>query len=170
MALSILGRFLTFSGGKLKNKNLTSLKQYSFRRETVYIVGHPGEVWRGPAPPPPKKARWRDRGIMKMGRRRFSGNIEDIYKKLVLGKSWGGVCLVGEMFLHPVGVFLSYLEAPSSHIGTNISSYIFVYTALAADMLPRLHVETDFPWLRETSQNPPLTPINTYWALVTATV
>ena len=32
-------------------------------------------------------------------------------------KSFGeGVCLVGKILLHPVGVFLSYLEAPSSHI------------------------------------------------------
>ena len=33
-----------------------------------------------------------------------------------VGKSWGVFCLVGKILLHPVGVFLSYLEAPSSHI------------------------------------------------------
>ena len=39
-----------------------------------------------------------------------------IYKKCGFGKSGGGACLVGKILLHPVGVFLSYLEAPSSHI------------------------------------------------------
>ena len=44
---------------------------------------------------------------------RYIGNI---YNMSILGKSWGWDGLVGEMFLDLVGVFLSYLEAPSCHI------------------------------------------------------
>ena len=52
--------------------------------------------------------------------KRFFENIKTsflrIYNKCGFGKSGGGACLVGKILLHPVGVFLSYLEAPSSHI------------------------------------------------------
>ena len=40
-----------------------------------------------------------------------------------LGMAWPIV----EMFLHPVGVFFAYLEAPSSHIRKNREFRFFIY-------------------------------------------
>ena len=70
------------------------------------------------------------------------GKYNKVQFWVIFGKSWGGACLVGEMFLHPVGVFLTYLGGPSSHIRKSIfvifpeiSIFNSRYTALAADML-----------------------------------
>ena len=46
-------------------------------------------------------------------------NVRRGQKKRVFEKSWGWACLVWKMFLHPVGVFCTHLEAPSSHIIKN---------------------------------------------------
>ena len=52
------------------------------------------------------------------------GKYNKVQFWVIFGKSWGGACLVGEMFLYPVGVFLTYLEAPSSHIRKNQTTNI----------------------------------------------
>ena len=47
------------------------------------------------------------------GQKVILGNIK---AGVDFGKFGGGVCLVGKILLEVVGVFLSYLEAPSYHI------------------------------------------------------